>query len=195
MPGDSTFPWSASSTGPPVERDQVLALRRLSIELSQHRSDLTAVKRRVIDHMLQRVPEDRFNRRAAEVCVMNHAINAIRSKSVDEIANPSFLLGPASAHVLHRLEIRWREMRARRIALPAGTPRPFGRHKVHECVPDRREAVPKILMELIMGKPLGRSEQTVASPVVIVQQALQRFRRHGQSISDVMGWATPSHCS
>ena len=146
----------------------------------------------MVDDMLQHVPEDRFDRFAAEVLVFDLATNTLGPKSAHEVPDPSLLTGPAGTQVLHRLEILRREMCARRIALPAGAPHRFCRHNVREGVADRAEAVPEILMELLSGQPLDRIEQPVASPIVKVQQVRQRFRSHAPSISDFAGLAKPS---
>ena len=95
-------------------------------ELTQHRRDLPAVVRRVIDDVLQHVPEDRAHRFAAQNGVLDDPVHVVRRQFSYKTPHARLLLGPPRADVVHGFEIGGGQMAGGRIALPAGTPDPFG---------------------------------------------------------------------
>src|SRR5262245_52888004 len=141
--------------------------------------------RAVVHQMLKHLPEDLGLRPAVESAVLNRALDALLAKSLHERSELLFGITPYCEEGGQvRIGGRCRKRRWRR-ALPTRAPDPLGPVQVHQCVEDRRKAVATVGGQLLLRQRFDRRQQSIARPVVIVEERLDLLECHSSIVLQV----------
>src|SRR5438067_5275257 len=114
-------PWHSGTSAPrhlapslarPIERDEIHRLPRRRTHLTQHRRHLPAVVARMVDDVLQHLPEGRRARLAVDQRVLEDARDARVAEAIDKAAHLRFVLRPRRAQARDvRKHVRRRQRR------------------------------------------------------------------------------------
>src|SRR6266550_7041003 len=128
---------------------------------------------RVIDDVLQHLPDRRRPGLTAEQLVVDDARAAVFAEALHEPAHLRFELRPRAPDRRQVGKLIARKQRRRRMTVPALMPGPFRRVDVCDRLVDRFEAVPHVARQLLGRQRFEGVEQPVARPVVIIEQRPQ----------------------